>query len=126
MLILGSLINNNITLTPSEIATKTLSEPIEIIVMLTMLLAQMYGWPVAEDFSQNWKNIETSSIPSDEEAMQSVDDFVTIACEVLQDFKNDRSSPLCTYVSDDCGSDLVMMSNELTQYANNLLNELVG
>ncbi|VDK77404.1 unnamed protein product [Onchocerca ochengi] len=124
MLILGSLINNNIALTPSEIATKTLSEPIEVIVMLTMLLAQMYNWPVAEDFSQNWKNIETSSIPSDEEAIQSVDDFVTIACEVLQDFKNDRSSPVCRYVNDDCSSDLVMISNELTQYANNLLNEL--
>uniref|UniRef100_A0A0R3S6U0 Uncharacterized protein n=1 Tax=Elaeophora elaphi TaxID=1147741 RepID=A0A0R3S6U0_9BILA len=93
MLILGNLINSNVALAPSEIATKTLSEPVELVVMLTMLLAQMYGWPVAKDFNQKWKNIETSSIPSDEEAMQSMDDFVTIAREVLNDFKNDQSSP---------------------------------
>ncbi|CAG9536768.1 unnamed protein product [Cercopithifilaria johnstoni] len=125
MFILGNLINSNVVLAPSEIAIKTLSEPIELIVMLTMLLAQMYGWSVAKDFNQNWKNIETSSIPSDEEAMQSMDDFVTIAREVLEDFRNDRSSPLCRHVNDGCGSDLVIISNKLTQYASNLLNELV-
>ncbi|VDK79560.1 unnamed protein product [Litomosoides sigmodontis] len=124
MLILGNLINSNVALSPSEIAIKTLSEPVELIVMLTMLLAQMYGWSVANDFNQKWKNIETSSIPSDEEAMQSMDDFVTIAREVLEDFKNNRSSPLCRHVNDGYGSDLVMISNELTQYASNLLTEL--
>ncbi|EJD74846.1 pre-SET domain-containing protein family protein [Loa loa] len=124
MLILGNLINNDIALAPSEIAVKTLSEPIELIVMLTMLLAQMYGWPVAEDFNMKWKSIETSSIASDEEAMQSMDDFVAIAREVLEDFKNDQSSPLCRHINDDCINDLVMISSELTKYASNLLNEL--
>uniref|UniRef100_A0A915PJZ3 SET domain-containing protein n=1 Tax=Setaria digitata TaxID=48799 RepID=A0A915PJZ3_9BILA len=124
MLILGNLVNSSIPLTPSEIAIKTLSEPIEVIVMLTMLLAQMYGWPVAEDFNQKWKNIETSSIPSDEEVMQSSDDFITIAREVLEDFKSDLSPPLCKHVMDGSANDLVLMSNELTEYASSLLNEL--
>uniref|UniRef100_A0A1I8EWK4 Pre-SET domain-containing protein family protein n=1 Tax=Wuchereria bancrofti TaxID=6293 RepID=A0A1I8EWK4_WUCBA len=124
MLILGSLINSNVTLTPSEIAIKILSDPVEVIVMLTMLLAQMYGWPVAEDFSQNWKYIETSFVPSDEEAMQSMDDFATVAREVLEDFKNDRTTPPRRCLNDDCANNLVMMSNELTKYASNLLTEL--
>ncbi|KAM3723209.1 Histone-lysine N-methyltransferase met-2 [Dirofilaria immitis] len=124
ILILGNLINSDIALAPSEIATKTLSEPIEIIVMLTMLLAQMHGWPVAEDFNRKWKNIETSSIPSDEEAIESVGDFVAVAHEVLEDFKNDRSSTFCKNVTDNSDSDLVIISNKLTRCANNLLNEL--
>ncbi|KAK6102202.1 SET domain family protein [Brugia pahangi] len=142
MLILGSLINSNVTLAPSEIAIKILSDPVEVIVMLTMLLAQMYGWPVAEDFSQNWKYIETSFVPSDEEAIQSTDDFVTVVREVLEDFKNACTSPprsdkfyfssysFISYepelrcVNDDCTNDLVMMSNELTKYTSNLLTEL--
>lgn len=41
----------------SKIFQKTLSEPIELIVMLTMLLAQMYDWSVAKDFNQKWKSV---------------------------------------------------------------------
>ncbi|VDN01400.1 unnamed protein product [Thelazia callipaeda] len=137
LLLLSNLVNSNFVLSPSEIAVKTLCEPTEMIVMLTMVLAQMYSWPVAKDFNKKWKNIETASIPSDEEAVQSLNDLTTIALEVLESFKNDRPSSYLIHLWLTYGSvihsamngsndtDLITMSNELTEYTSSLLNELI-
>lgn len=48
--------------------------------MLTMLLAQMYSWPVAEDFNRKWKYV---SFPQNIHEVQ-------IFSQILCNYRNDK------------------------------------
>uniref|UniRef100_A0A9J2PPH0 Uncharacterized protein n=1 Tax=Ascaris lumbricoides TaxID=6252 RepID=A0A9J2PPH0_ASCLU len=81
-------------LSPSQLVARTLNEPVEIIFIMTALLARMYRWPIADDLDSNWQVIENVPPPNDEEWISSIDGIQAIFKEVAEDIGHNRFNGL--------------------------------
>uniref|UniRef100_A0A915AMP9 Histone-lysine N-methyltransferase n=2 Tax=Parascaris univalens TaxID=6257 RepID=A0A915AMP9_PARUN len=81
-------------LLPSQLVARTLNEPVEIIFIMTALLARMYRWPLADDLDNNWQMIENVPPPNDEEYISTMDGIQAIFEEVTEEIGRNRFSGL--------------------------------
>uniref|UniRef100_A0A915AKW7 Histone-lysine N-methyltransferase n=1 Tax=Parascaris univalens TaxID=6257 RepID=A0A915AKW7_PARUN len=79
-------------LLPSQLVARTLNEPVEIIFIMTALLARMYRWPLADDLDNNWQMIENVPPPNDEEYISTMDGIQAIFEEVTEEIGRNRFS----------------------------------
>ncbi|VDM40724.1 unnamed protein product [Toxocara canis] len=90
----ASLIAKPNELTPSQLILNTLQEPVEVIFIVTALLARMYQWAVAEDLDSSWEMIENAPPPNADECITNYSQLRVVFEETASEMQRTRVAEL--------------------------------